>query len=240
MKQTMPDISQIAAVIGEPARGRMLSALLRGSLTATDLAVRAGIAASTASGHLNKLMNAGLIACEPQGRWRRYRLANIEVAQLLESLAVLAPDVSDVSIEEGDGISMTDMRYARSCYDHLAGKIGVAVTGAMLRQGILQESAASEEFSIGPGGDVWFAGLGIDVVAARGRKRSFARRCLDWSERKPHLAGSLGAAVLERFLALGWLERVPGERAVVVTDAGRSGLKKYLDDPQLDEVLAER
>jgi len=230
----LPDIAQLAGVIGEPARARMLSALLGGSLTATDLAVRAGTGASTASAHLKKLLAAGLIECEVRGKWRRYQLANADVAHLLESLAVLAPSMK---IEEEGEVSMTDLRYARSCYDHLAGQIGVAVTQAMVRQGILRDSGTSEEFSIGPAGESWFSGMGIDLAEAKRRKRSFSRRCLDWSERQPHLAGSLGAAVLARFLDLGWLERVPGERSLVVTDAGRSGLRRYLDDEELTEIL---
>jgi DNA-binding transcriptional ArsR family regulator len=234
MNMTIPDIAQLAAVIGEPARSRMLSALLGGSLTATELAIRAEIASSTASAHLKKLLAAGLIACEVDGKWRRYRLASDDVAQLLETMALMAPTME---ADGESGLVMTDMRHARSCYDHLAGKVGVAVTGAMLRQGILQESDASEEFMIGPAGDAWFGAMGIDLVAARARKRSFARRCLDWSERKPHLAGSLGAAVLARFLELGWIERVPGERAVVVTDAGVQGLANHLGDRELVDVL---
>jgi DNA-binding transcriptional ArsR family regulator len=233
--KNIPDISHIAGIIGEPSRGTMLTELMGGSLTATELAARADVSASTASEHLAKLLAAGLVVFEPQGRQRVYRLAGPEVARVLESLAALSPVVSS---HDGVGYGLVDLRYARSCYDHLAGKVGVAVTEALVANGVLGESLSSEEFQVTPQGERWFAALEIDVEQARRKRRAFARRCIDWSERRPHLAGSLGAALLDRLFEMQWLERVEGERIVVLTGAGARGLVALLDDATLEAVIS--
>jgi DNA-binding transcriptional ArsR family regulator len=233
--KNVPDISHIAGIIGDPSRGTMLTELMGGPLTATELAARAGISASTASEHLAKLRAAGLVVCEPQGRQRLYRLAGPEVAQMLESLAALSPVISS---HDGAGYGLVDLRYARSCYDHLAGKFGVAVTDALVANEVLGESLSSDEFQVTPHGVEWFAALEIDVERARRKRRAFARRCIDWSERRPHLAGSLGAALLDRLFDMQWLERVEGERIVVLTGAGARGLVACLDDANLEAVIA--
>ena len=214
-----PDLAPVAALIGEPARAAMLSELVGGwPLTATELAARAGVAPSTASGHLAKLVAGGLIRVDAQGSYRHYRLAGPEVADILEALAVHAQPTTN-------GHRRTiphELGFARSCYDHLAGQLGVAVRDGLVEHGVLLDDGA--EHRVTRSGEAWFAGFGVDLAAARRAKRSFARSCLDWSERRPHLAGALGSALLGRLVDLGWILRRPGERTVELTDAGRLGL----------------
>jgi ribosomal protein L34 len=209
------DLAAIAALIGNPARAAMLSDLLCGSaLTATELAVRADIAPSTASEHLSRLVAGRLSAVEAQGRHRYYRLADPGVARMLEALGACAP----ASPPDHARQVPRDLRLARTCYDHLAGHLGVALRDALLERGRLAEAGA--DHIVTPDGSRWFATFEIDIDAARASRRSFARRCLDWSERRPHLAGALGAALLDRLLERGWLVRIPGERQLIVTADG--------------------
>jgi DNA-binding transcriptional ArsR family regulator len=215
------DIASIAAVIGHPARGRMLDALLGGrALPASELAEVAGVSASTASAHLARLTASGLVAVERHGRHRYHRLAGARVAEVLEGLSLLAPAREVRSLREAN--RRTAERAARSCYDHLAGAIGVAFAdrlcelGALDRDGLTLRDPAP------------FAALGVDVDALGRGRRPLTRSCLDWSERRPHLAGELGAALLAALLGAGWLARRPAGRAVAVTPRGATGLHAAL------------
>lgn len=215
------DVAAIAAVMGHPARGRMLCALMGGrALPAGELAQIAGVAAPTASAHLTRLVDAGLVAVERQGRHRYHRLAGHQVAEAVESLAVLAPPRPVRSLRDA-GRTCAE-RMARSCYDHLAGALGVAVTDRLCVSGALDRSSLALRDP-----DV-FDRLGVDVDALTGGRRPVTRSCLDWSERLPHLAGGLGAGVLTALVARGWLVRVPQGRAVLVTPTGSDGLDRVL------------
>ncbi|QNM98118.1 ArsR/SmtB family transcription factor [Chitinimonas koreensis] len=212
-----PNIARIAALIGEPARAEVLTALMADrALTATELAAVAGVTKQTASAHLAKLLDAGLVAVESQGRHRYFRLAGPDVAQLLESLMGVAFRTGAVRLRSSP--REPALRRARVCYDHLAGALGVAAFDAMVRQGLLRTGdggAAPTE-----AGQAWFAAFGIDVAALASGRRACCRPCLDWGERRHHLAGALGAAFLQRIFALGWAARAPDSRVVVFTPRG--------------------
>ena len=218
----VPRVSAVAALIAEPARARMLSALMSGDpMTATELALQARVTAQTASSHLAGLREAGLLALEKRGRNHYYRLASPAVAEAMESLQVLAAD----GIQPGwrAGLQNQPLRIARTCYDHLAGMLGVAIAEAMVRRKYLAPRGA--DFRVAPAGERFLLRFGVNVEDARARHRQFARQCLDWSERRPHLAGSLGAALANRCFELGWLRRTPGSRAVTVTKKGGAALQ---------------
>jgi DNA-binding transcriptional ArsR family regulator len=215
------DIATIASVIGHPARGRMLTAMLGGrALPANELAEAAGVSASTASAHLQRLTASGLVAVERQGRHRYHRLADARVAELIETMAQLAPAQGIRSLREAN--RSTAERAARSCYDHLAGAVGVAVADALIERGALNR----DDLTLRDG--TAFAALGIDLDALGRGRRPLTRFCIDWSERRPHLAGALGAALLNAFLDAGWLARRPSGRAVAVTPRGLAGLRAEL------------
>jgi DNA-binding transcriptional ArsR family regulator len=219
-------ISSLGELIGEPARTAILIALLDGKdLCAGELAVRAGISAQSASAHLSKLVDGGLLKSRSQGRNRYYRLSGPEVGYALEALGA----ISTLPRPAGLGRSRSDMEMcrARSCYDHLAGHVGVVMTGALENLKVIRISG-DREYKIGPQGTKWFADLEIDLDALRRTRRTFARRCLDWTERKPHLAGALGAALLTRMLSSGWLARRRGTRALRVTERGVRELRNRL------------
>lgn len=219
-----PDIARVAALIGDPARSAILQSLLGGlALPATELALRAGVSAQTASAHLQKLTEGGLLAVERSGRHRYYRLGSPEVAHCLEALGALAAPPRDRAAEDEPTRAL---RLARSCYDHLAGRVGVAVTEALIGREYLRPAESGLELT--RAGAAWFADLGVEVEAAGRGRRAFARPCLDWSERRPHLAGALGAALLSRLLALDWLARRADGRALRLTVAGRQGLRREL------------
>jgi DNA-binding transcriptional ArsR family regulator len=216
------DVAAPASLIGDPTRAAFLSALADGqALPATELARRAGVTASTASIQLAKLEAGGLVSVERHGRHRYYRLGDPAIATALESLAVIAPRRTPRSLKEAR--IGADLQAARTCYDHLAGALGVA-----LFEALLQEKVLTGDLEPTTKGARRLRELGIDVgELARGR-RAFARRCLDWSERRHHLAGALGAALATRFFELGWIERTRSSRAVRLTDAGRRQLPDEL------------
>jgi DNA-binding transcriptional ArsR family regulator len=217
-----PDISSVAALISEPARGRILFALLDGrSLPATELAQRAGITCQTTSSHLSKLTEGGLLQVVPQGRHRYYRIANARVAELLESMARFAPRTETDPFE-----AKTPLQMARTCYNHLAGSLGVRITEAIVGRKLLREVA--RDYQLTRKGAPWFSDLGIDIGALRKSGRVFARQCLDWSERRNHLAGALGSALAETLFENGWIEQVRGSRAVRITELGGRELKRQL------------
>jgi DNA-binding transcriptional ArsR family regulator len=219
--QPGPHLSQIAALVGDPARANVLSALLDGrALTATELAFHAHVSPQTASSHLGKLTEAGLLARARQGRHSYYRLASPLVARMLESIMAVAetgPARYRPHWKGGEAL-----RTARTCYDHLAGRLGVAVADALVAHGHVELGEDGGEVTAS--GQRHLSGLGIDMEAVAARsKRAFCRPCLDWSERRPHLAGAVGAAICDRAFALGWLERIPDSRAVAVTKEGAQG-----------------
>jgi DNA-binding transcriptional ArsR family regulator len=217
------DVAQVAALIADPTRASFLLALSEvDALPATELAARAGVPASTASGHLAKLVEGGLLAVVPRGRHRYYGLADPAVADVLEALAVIAPARPVRSLE--DPVAGDAIRTARTCYDHLAGRLGVAIADALVRDGVL----AREDGSYRVSDATRLAELGIDVGELSRSRRALARPCLDWSERRDHVAGALGAALAQVAFANGWIERLPTSRAVRVTDEGRNALTSRL------------
>lgn len=214
------DLAAIAALIADRSRAAMLSALLGGhSLTGIELARVAGVARSTASEHLTRLVSAGLVAARPTGRHRYYTLASPAVADALERLGAIAPTQRVSTLRQarvGEAL-----REARSCYDHLAGRVAIELVDALTAQGVIV--VAPDAFELTPPGARRLREFGIDVDGLRRERRAFARRCLDWSERRDHVAGGLGAALLRRLLELDWLRRDERSRALGVTDAGRGG-----------------
>lgn len=233
------DIGGVAALIGERARARVLMALLDGrALPASVLATEAGVAASTASEHLAQLVDAGLLTVHRQGRARYFRLAGPPVAEALEALARIAAPEPIRSLRQGTRAHA--LRRARTCYNHLAGRLGVAIMSAMLDQDLLAGGdgrhrpgiAAADRLSA-RGADVTYrltdrgretlSALAIDV-AALDRSKPMIRYCVDWSEQRHHLAGALGAALTRRLFDLDWIRHLNQRRAVVLTDAGRQGL----------------
>jgi DNA-binding transcriptional ArsR family regulator len=213
------DVARFAALVGDPARARMLTALMSGiALTATELAAEAGVAASTASAHLAKLSEAGFLAIEKQGRHRYFRLADADLAAVLETLTVVA--TRSVGLPAADPA----LRLARVCYDHLAGQRGVWLLDALRGRHLLSgpDCAVSQE------GTVFFARLGLDLREVARSRRAFARPCLDWTERRHHLGGALGAALLDRIFELGWAHREIDGRAVVFTERGERAFRDAL------------
>jgi len=213
--QTGPHIAQIAALVGDPARANVLSALMDGrALTATELAYFAGVAPQTASSHLGKLAEAGLLALEKQGRHRYYRLASPLIGRMLEGIMAVAeagPARYRPHWKGGDAL-----RTARTCYDHLAGRVAVSMIDALVCHGhvVLAEDGGE----VTAAGMAFLAGFGLDLAAVGKRRRAFCKPCLDWSERRPHLAGAVGAALAARAF-----ERIKDSRAVAITEAGRRG-----------------
>lgn len=210
-------VAPVAALVADRTRARMLLALADGrALPACDLALEGGVKAPTASAHLSKLVGGGLLRVERSGRHAVYRLASAQVARALEALAALAPPAVPGTFREAR--HGRDLRLARSCYDHLAGRLGVAVTEALLQRGALR--ARGRVYELTAAGTRMLSRMGVDVAAARALRRPLARPCLDWSERRHHVAGALGAALLLRFLDAGWLARRRRGRALEVTERG--------------------
>lgn len=224
-------IAEIAALLGDPARANMLVALMGGqALTAGELAWHAHVSAPTASGHLAKLTAAGVLALRVQGRHRYYRLASPEVAEVLHALMVAA--ALGPPRHRPPGPRDAALRLARSCYDHLAGRLAVALLDALESQGHLRLSVDRAAAEPTPEGLRFLADFGVDLDAPAPGRRPLCRTCLDWSERRPHLAGRLGAGLLDRLLALGWLARLPGSRALTITRAGEAGLAATFSLPR--------
>lgn len=216
-----PNIAAVAALIADRTRAAMLDCLMDGrALTAKELAYSAEVTPQTASGHLAKLNAAGLVRMEAQGRNRYFRLANSKVAQALESLALLS--TRSLPAKRVTPRAPDALRKARSCYDHLAGRTGVAVTAALMKQRVLIPEG--RDFVLSPKGERLMATLGIGTAPLRGTRRAFARQCLDWTERKVHLAGALGAALTSFYLEQGWLTRPDDSRALALT---RKGAKAF-------------
>lgn len=219
--------SNAAFLIADHARAAMLTALLDGrALPAGELAHASGVTAQTASSHLAKLLEGGLLTVETEGRHRYYRLSGPHVAEALERLAGIHPG----ALVKRKALSPQNLqlRFCRCCYDHLAGQVGVAVTQGLLRQGYIV-AADNKHFAITPAGALWFEdSLGLDVEQIKPTARGLARQCLDWTERIHHLAGPLGVQFMKSMIAADWLRRSEGSRAVQVTDKGWLELQAQL------------
>lgn len=221
--QSSPSIVAIAALIADHARAQILTALLAGrALTATELAHTAGITKQTASSHLSKLLGSGLIAVDSQGRHRYFRLADRHVAHLLENMMGLAFRTGAVRLLPGP--REPALRKARVCYDHLAGELGVLVYEGLVQQRAL--GLRHGELALAPRGVALFRELGVDTAELLRRRRAFCRACLDWSERRYHLAGALGAALLNRIVELGWAKRAEDSRVVTFSARGEKRLRE--------------
>jgi DNA-binding transcriptional ArsR family regulator len=221
---TPVSLAEVAALVGDPARANILCALLDGrALTAGELAYAANVSPQTTSGHLAKLTQAHLLDALKQGRHRYYRIATPQVAQMLESIMAVAlqtpPRHRPASrVDEA-------MRTARTCYDHLAGRLGVGLADALCGRGhvVLAEDGGE----VTPQGHQFLDRFGVTLVKTR--RRIFCRACVDWTERRPHLAGAVGAALANRCFDLGWLRRMREGRALAITPAGRTGLREVFD-----------
>ncbi|AEW92781.1 MULTISPECIES: ArsR/SmtB family transcription factor [Streptomycetaceae] len=241
------DVARAAAVFGDASRVRVLLALGDGrELPASVLAAEAGVSPSTVSAHLARLLQAGLVVARTHGRHCYYRLSGPEVSDVLEALARVAPDKPVRSLR--DGTRAQQLRRCRTCYDHLAGRLGVALMDALLGRGVLAGGDGryrSDDTGLdrpsAPGRDAayrvteygarFLADFGIDP-AGLPRRRPAVRYCVDWSEQRHHLSGALGAALTDRFFALGWIRRAETRRVVRVTDAGRAGLAGTFGVPE--------
>jgi len=219
-----PQIAEVASLVGDPARASMLVALLGGrALTATELAHAAGVSPQTTSGHLAKLHAANLLGLMKQGRHRYYRLAGPHVAQMLEGImnvALLGPPRFQPKTRLDE-----QMRHARTCYDHFAGTLGVGLADRMTERELLV--LGDEAGEVTPAGLDFLGKLGVDFAAARARRRVFCRPCIDWTERRPHIGGAVGAALAQRCFDLKWVERVRDSRALRITPAGRRALMEH-------------
>ena len=221
-----PHIAGIAALIGDRARADILSALMGGqALTATELSGVAGVSKATASAHLAKLRDGRLVAVESQGRHRYFRLADDDVAGLLESLMGVAFRTGALRLRSSP--REPAMRKARVCYDHLAGDLGVHLFDRFQQRRFLRHGEAGLQLT--PAGRRFVADLGIEPADHQGSRRPACRLCLDWSVRRHHLAGSVGAALLDRFYALGWAKREAGSRVVRFSAAGERAFREAMD-----------
>jgi len=221
-----PNITNIAAMIGDHARAEVLTVLMSGmALTATELADAAGVTRQTISAHLAKLGEAGLLSVESQGRHRYFRIADAEIAQLLESLMGVAFGTGAVRVRSSP--REPALRKARVCYDHLAGELGVLVYERLARRGAFALDADGILLTA-QGRDLMRA-LGIEPDTLPASRRPFCRTCLDWSERRHHLAGQIGTAMLDRFQQLGWARRVPESRVLAFTKDGETALRAWLE-----------
>lgn len=219
-----PSIAEVASLIGDPARANMLGALMAGrALTAGELAREAGITAQTASGHLARLREAGLLLVEAQGRHRYFRLSGPDVAQVLEGLMGLAARTGRLRLRTGPRDPA--LRQARTCYDHLAGEAAVALFDGLLATGRLAMDGQTPRLT--PAGRAFFVAEGIDIATIEAGRRPLCRCCLDWSERRAHLGGALASAMLDLFLVRGWVRRERRGRIVQVTPPGIAALRNW-------------
>lgn len=209
-------ITRIAGLVGEAGRIQMLAALLDGNgHSASELAMAAAVSPQAASSHLSKLLSGGLIISERNGRQRLFRLKNSDVAVAVEALGALA--------QTPETAAMPEMRFARTCYDHLGGVLAIALRNELLRRGAIRHR--KDEFAVTFAGKQFLKELAIEVDPLYSLRRSFAHKCLDWTERHHHIGGAVGAALLTRFLELKWLARMRGTRAVRLTHSGERGFE---------------
>ncbi len=216
------DLAEVGALVGDPARAAMLFVLMDGrAQTAGELAYSARVSAPTASEHLKRLTEARLLSVVKQGRHRYFRIASPLVAQMVESIGVVAAIQTPPRTRPIRGLDAA-MREARFCYDHLAGRIAVAIADSLTAKGFLALDVDGGEIT--PAGFSFFNRVGIDLNVSSGSRRAFCRPCLDWSERRFHLAGQVGAALARHGFDHGWIERIRDGRALTVTADGRAAL----------------
>ncbi len=220
MADTHPSISEIAALVGNPARANILLALADGrALTATELAYAARVSPQTTSEHLARLRQANLLALTKQGRHSYFRLSSPKIARMIESIMVVAADGPQRYRPRWNGDDQ--LRVARTCYDHIAGRLGVGLADALTQRKhvVLTEDGGM----VTRAGEKFLSEFGIRLDAAKEGRRTFCRPCLDWSERRPHLAGALGAALADRCFDLGWIARIRDSRALKISEKGERG-----------------
>ena len=223
---TEPNIAFVANLLADPSRAAMCLALAGGEARpAGELAARAGVSAQTASNHLAKLIAGHILRVEQQGRWRYYRLAGADVGHAVEALAVVAPPLPQALAVDGMAAAARRLKDARTCYSHLAGRLGVALADALIAERGLEDDGRC--YRLTRAGTRSLCALGINVVVRDAP--SPARRCLDWTERRPHVAGPVGTALAKVALDRGWVRRLRGTRAVAVTPPGRMELKKVFN-----------
>ena len=230
------DMAAIAALVGDPARANILCALLDGrALTASELAYAAHVTPQTASGHLGKLARANLIEPAQQGRHRYFKLAGRHIAAMLESISAVAsiapPRLRPIRID-------ATMRQARMCYDHLAGQLGVVIADALREHGHVE--FAEDGGVVTPSGEAFFVKFGIDLSASRRSRRVFCRPCIDWSERRAHLAGAVGAALADRLMDLRWIARKRDSRALTITPNGWANIERTFGCSLHDHTVHEQ
>ncbi|WP_440117364.1 ArsR/SmtB family transcription factor [Paenibacillus sp. QZ-Y1] len=224
-----PNISVVASLIADPSRAVFLEALLDGrALPAGELAFMARISPQTASSHLAKLVDGGLLVVEQQGRHRYYRLAGKDIAFLIETMGSIAPPIQVRSLKQSE--QLQHLSFARTCYGHLAGKLGISLCDAFLREGYLidPEEEQTKDYHITAKGEQWFNSFGLELQVKPGSRRAIARKCLDWSERRHHISGILGDELGRRLSELDWTRQKSGSRSVEVTEAGKKGLYEVL------------
>jgi DNA-binding transcriptional ArsR family regulator len=229
------DIAAVAALVGDPARANILCALLDGrALTASELAYAAHVTPQTASGHLGKLARAHLIVPAQQGRHRYFRLAGRHIAAMLESISAVAaiapPRLRPIRIDD-------TMRQARMCYDHVAGQLGVVMADALREHGHVE--FADDGGVVTPSGEAFFAKFGVDLSDSRQSRRVFCRPCIDWSERRAHLAGAVGAALANRLMQLRWIARKRDTRALTITPIGWANIERTFGCSLHDHTVHE-
>ena len=230
------DMAAIAALVGDPARANILCALLDGrALTASELAYAAHVSPQTASGHLGKLAAASLIVPAQQGRHRYFRLAGAHVAAMMESISAVAaiapPRLKPIRVDDA-------MRNARMCYDHLAGRLGVVLADSLSEQQHIEFS--DDGGVVTASGEAFFVRFGIDLAASRKNRRVFCRPCIDFSERRPHLAGAVGAALASRLMDLRWIARKRDTRALTITPVGWSNIERTFGCSLHDHTVTPR
>jgi DNA-binding transcriptional ArsR family regulator len=219
-----PDIAIVAQLLGDPARANMVMALMSGqALSASELAHEAGVTPPTATGHLSKLVLLGLLKGEKQGRHRFFQLCDPDVGEAVEALIAVAARAGHLRARPGPKDEA--MRHARSCYDHLGGRLAVDLTGRWLAAGLLTWRGGA--FQLTRRGRDFLSGRGIELSGLESLKRPLCRSCMDWSERRPHLGGALGAAILAHVVSEGWAVRGQGQRAVSFSRRGEENFVRW-------------
>ncbi|QQE80409.1 helix-turn-helix domain-containing protein [Alicyclobacillus sp. SO9] len=223
-----PDISHVAGLLADPSRASIIISLLDGRpQTATELANHAKVTPQTASAHLSKLVSGNLITKEVHGRYRYFRLTDPNVARAIESLIAISGPSEIQSLRDSE--EDRALREARTCYDHLAGKLGTNLARSLESHGFVTRSG--DDFILTDSGRQFLTQFGINITKAERRRRKFIYPCMDWSERTPHIGGALGAALLDRISELGWIERGMSNRTIRVTEAGQQGFYERFGIP---------
>ena len=218
-----PNLSKIASIIADPSRGKMLALLMNlDGLPASELAIIAGVTPQTASSHLGKMLETGLIKLTRQGRHRYYSIASEEVADTLEKLAFLAPSPAVRTTKEAT--ELASIKFGRTCYGHVAGRLGVAIFDSLVEKDFFDKN--ENELYLKANGEIFFSRLGIEITELKNLRRRFACSCLDWTERKYHLAGALGKSLADLMFEHKWIRRISNSRAIAVTEAGERAFKK--------------